>query len=195
VNGGLKWFKSLPLLRRRITALVISPDFKSDKTLYTSVAEEGIYKTADGGKTWRSIYQDYGDNVLLAIHPNYKDNGTVLAATRQGLIKTTDHGKRWQRIDTTHFGENLAYESIGISKIHGGDEVIIASLKGKGLYKMSNYKIPIEICPSILDNGYAIKGITFSPSFDIDQTIYFIADEAIFRSTNGGHTCELVKRS
>jgi photosystem II stability/assembly factor-like uncharacterized protein len=186
INGGLKWFGSLPLLRRRITALVISPDFKSDKTLYAGVAEEGIYKTADGGETWRSIYQDYGANVLLAISLDYKDNGIVLTATRQGLIKTTDRGKRWERIDATHSGGNLAYESIAIGKIYSGDEIIIASLKGKGLFKISNDKISTEVCPSILGNDYAIKQIIFSPIFDMDQTIYFIGDEAIFRSTDTG---------
>jgi photosystem II stability/assembly factor-like uncharacterized protein len=195
MDGGLKWFRSLRLLRRRITALVISPDFKSDKTLYAGVAEEGIYKTVDGGETWRSIYQDHGDNVLLAIPQNYKENGTILAVTRQGLIKTTDRGKSWEGIDTAHFGGDVVYESIAISKIHIGDEVIIASLKGKGLFRVSNNKISMEICPNILDNDYTIKQITFSPSFDLDQTIYFIGDEAIFRSTNGGHTCELVRRS
>jgi hypothetical protein len=100
-----------------------------------------------------------------------------------------------ERIDATHFGRNLAYEAMAISRIHGGDEVIIVSLKVKGRFKISNDNISMEICPGILDNGYAIKRITFSASFDIDPTIHFIGDEAIFRSTNSGHTCELVKRS
>jgi hypothetical protein len=28
----------------------------------------------------------------------------------------------------------------------------------------------------------------------VDHTIYFVADEKIFRSVNGGDTCELVER-
>jgi photosystem II stability/assembly factor-like uncharacterized protein len=96
-NGGVTWFNSLQVLRHRITALVISPNFKSDKTLYAGVAQEGIYKTIDGGKTWQFIYQDHSLNILLAISPSYKDDGTVLVTTSQDLIKTGDRGKSWEK--------------------------------------------------------------------------------------------------
>ena len=46
----------------------------------------------------------------------------------------------------------------------------------------------------MVDNNYTIKKIVFSPTFDVDHTIYFVADEAILRSMNGGHTCEIIKR-
>ena len=138
VNGGLTWSNSLQALRNRITALVISPNFKADKTLYAGVAKEGIYKTIDGGETWRIIHRDHSHNILLAISPRYKDDGTVFAATSQDLVKTVDRGKGWEKVDSPHPGRDLVYNALGISKTHNSDEIVLVSLKGKGLFRVDD---------------------------------------------------------
>jgi photosystem II stability/assembly factor-like uncharacterized protein len=97
VNAGLAWSQSLPVLNRRVSAVVVSPDFRSDNTVYAGVDRGGIYKTIDRGETWQSIYPDHHDNILLAISPHYKDDGTLFATTSRGLEKTTDRGISWEK--------------------------------------------------------------------------------------------------
>jgi hypothetical protein len=94
------------------------------------------YKTNDGGETWQLIYQDHSDNILLAISPHYKDDGTVLRDTSEGLRKTSDRGKSWERIDWPFVGRYPSYESIALSTMENGTELIIVTLKGNGLFRV-----------------------------------------------------------
>jgi hypothetical protein len=59
--------------------------------------------------------------------------------------------------------------------------------------------IPENICQKFVMifyiNNYAIRRIILSPSFDTDGIIYFVSDEEIFRSVNGGETCARVKKT
>jgi hypothetical protein len=174
---------------------VISPDFRSDKTLDAKVSKEGIYKTSDGGNTWESVYQDDREGILLTISPHYKDDSLVLVATSQGLSKTRNRGRNWEKVHIANLGSNLSYQAIVISKSDSGDETILMNLKGIRIFKYDTGNNSLkDICPNILHDNYMVKRIILSPSFDVDQKIYFVADEEIFRATNGGRTCELFKR-
>ncbi len=67
---------------------------------------DGIYKTTDGGKTWKNMGLKNSNHISqIWIHP--KDSDTVLVAAQgplwsdggdRGLYKTTDGGATWKRI-------------------------------------------------------------------------------------------------
>ena len=67
---------------------------------------DGIYKTTDGGKTWKNMgLKDSNHISQIWIHP--ADSNTVLVAAQgplwsdggdRGLYKTTDGGESWERI-------------------------------------------------------------------------------------------------
>jgi photosystem II stability/assembly factor-like uncharacterized protein len=108
--------------------LVISPDYNRDHTLYAGVSSKGIYKTIDAGKTWKCIYQDSGQNILLAISPHYTDDGIVLATTSQGLMETNNRGKEWNKVQIDNIGHNILYQAIAISQSRHESKIIIVSL-------------------------------------------------------------------
>jgi len=194
-NSGQDWSKNFSVLRRKITSLVISPDYNFDKTLYAGISQEGIYKTDDRGKTWKCIYQDTSHNILLVISPDYKADGRVLATTNQGLLETHNHGKDWDKIEISNIDHNVSYQAIALAKIRNDSKIIIVSLKGYGIFKIdSSGEHMSEICPDILYKNYPIKRIVLSPSLETDQRIYFVSDEQIFKSVNGGETCTPVNR-
>lgn len=85
---------------------------------WTTNNERGIYKTADGGKTWQKVFfvNDQTGAIDLVMDP--KDNETLYASTWQrtrlrwndprnksdytgsGIHKTTDGGKTWMAINS-----------------------------------------------------------------------------------------------
>ena len=49
-----------------------------------------------------------------------------------------DRKKSWEILDTDNINLNLANQDIAISKGYRGSAIIIASLKGKGIFRFDN---------------------------------------------------------
>ena len=66
----------------------------------------GVYKTMDGGKTWRYLGLDGTERISrIALHPNDPDVAYVAALGREwgenaerGVYKTSDGGKTWNKV-------------------------------------------------------------------------------------------------
>ena len=56
----------------------------------------GVFKSVDGGVTWRNAGLDRRPVTALAVDPN--DASIVYASTDAGLFKSTDAGSSWQRL-------------------------------------------------------------------------------------------------
>lgn len=77
----------------KVRSLVMSPDFKSDKTLNASIREQGIYKTVDGGVIWKNLKDSILKNgsivIGLGVSPNYQNDRTLIVSTQgKGLLKS-----------------------------------------------------------------------------------------------------------
>jgi len=105
-----------------VTTLAMAPD--SVHTVYAGTLSNGIFKSADAGKTWIAAndglkYQPSGDEVpralivtAIAVHPQ-KPN-IVLAGTSQGLFRSSDAGASWTRISNL---DSLFYGAGGVNGI------------------------------------------------------------------------------
>ncbi len=125
VDGGQTWqFMGLPQ-SHHIGRIVIHPQnpdivwVAALGHLYTENPQRGVFKSTDGGKTWRRtlFVNDSTGAVDLAIDPlnpqvlyaamwersrcawNFKEGGPA-----SGIYKSTDGGEHWQRISTTGSG-------------------------------------------------------------------------------------------
>ncbi|MCO5298308.1 MAG: hypothetical protein M9921_15780 [Fimbriimonadaceae bacterium] len=78
---------------------------------YTFTPDRGVYKTTDGGKTWRKVFFKNEKTAVIDLAMDPKDPETLYAATAQrlrtrwndpvagpesGIYKTTDGGKTWK---------------------------------------------------------------------------------------------------
>ncbi len=90
----------------RITAIDAVPQYPL--TIYVGAAGGGVWRSTDGGVTWKPVFDDYIQSIgAIAIDP--KNPKTVWVGTGEswtrnstsvgdGLYKTTDGGDSWQRV-------------------------------------------------------------------------------------------------
>lgn len=171
-DGGKTW-KNMGLQKTgRIGRVVIDP--RDEKIVYAAALgtaygpqeERGVYKTVDGGKTWRRVlFVDKNTGASdIAIDPN--NPRILLAGMWQIEIKT------WQR-KSGGPGSGLY-----LSK-DGGENW--RKLAGSGLPKGEVGKIAVGIAPSNPNRMYAL----------IETAQYDFAG-VLFRSDNGGNAWKLI---
>ncbi|HEV2491350.1 MAG TPA: hypothetical protein VGT03_16215 [Candidatus Acidoferrales bacterium] len=173
---------------------------------YAPNEQRGVFKTMDGGKTWRKVL--YKDDVTgaidLAFAPDNPQIGfaalwhhyvkpddprAFLSATEgAGIYKTTDEGETW----TPVVGHGLPTDKlgrIGVAVAPGGRRVfaIIAAQDAGGLYRSddggSNW-MKITADPRVTGNGYFSK-VYLDPH--TPDTVY-VMQTSMYRSTDGGQT-------
>jgi photosystem II stability/assembly factor-like uncharacterized protein len=79
-------------------AVIVDPDHPS--TFYAPatgdvVGADGVYKSVDGGKTWRKASAGLVDSVVWGVVADPSGPSTFYAATPGGIIKSSDGGGTW----------------------------------------------------------------------------------------------------
>lgn len=128
VDAGKTW-KNMGLTdSQRIGRIIIDPRNPSTVYvaalghLYSQNAERGVYKTTDGGKTWRQALKLDAQTGVVDLAINPADPDTMLAAAwdrdrrawdfreagpGSAVYRTTDGGKSWSRVVGLPSGEAL----------------------------------------------------------------------------------------
>ncbi|HEX5497568.1 MAG TPA: hypothetical protein VFX03_00005, partial [Thermomicrobiales bacterium] len=108
--------------------------------------ERGVYKTSDGGKTWKKILyvNDKTGAIMLAMDPS---NPQVLYATMweafrrpwlfssggpgSGIYKTTDGGADWTNLTHNQGLPNTIFGKVGIAVAPSDPQVVYALIQAK----------------------------------------------------------------
>jgi len=147
-----------------ITAIVPSPNQATDHTIFTATYG-GLFKSIDDGANW--VAANIGKSSLevycLAISPNYATDNTIYAGTGTGLIVSTDGGATWTQ-DSFHTD---AISSIAISPLFNASGEVYVGSYGN-LYVSSNGFSNW----SWLGYFDSVMGLTYSPTFDQDLTVF-----------------------
>ncbi len=149
--GSLKARQIGPaLMSGRITDLAGHPT--NARIIYAGTAGGGVWKSADGGSTFTSIFDDYAQSIgTIAIDPGNPDQviwvGTGETWTRNstsvgdGLYKSVDGGVNWQKVG---FAKSERISSIQINPTNS-DEVYVGVLgplwgtsDERGVYKTTD---------------------------------------------------------
>jgi len=130
----------------------IAVDESHPDTVYIGAATGGVWKTVNGGTTWKPIFDDFGttsigDIAVSRSNPNIVWVGTGEANNRQssswgnGVYKSLDGGETWQHVgleDSKHIGRIVIHPT-------NPDVVYVAALghlwgpnKERGLFKTTD---------------------------------------------------------
>ncbi len=197
VDGGQQWVVIWQRPKKQLVAVALSPNFATDRTLFLSTSADGVHKSVDGGDTWKAVRRapKRGTKGLgIAISPTFTTDQTLLISNVEGLLNSHDGGQSWTVLDHPHRQENSPIAAVAISPTYAKDGLVLVSVRGRGLFQYHREQQAFTPTgTSLIESHYMLNKIVFSPTFELDNTVYGASDEALLRSTDGGKTWQLVK--
>ena len=99
-DGGDNWTPPRTVLPQGQTALVASPAFEADATLFCG-GQNGLQVSRDGGETWSNVLLQASAAALfiggIALSPAFGDDRTMFVHARGvGLFRSTDAGRTFE---------------------------------------------------------------------------------------------------
>ncbi|WP_205501611.1 VPS10 domain-containing protein [Rufibacter psychrotolerans] len=156
-DGGKTWqYKGLPE-SHHIGRIILNPTDPNTVWvavlghLYSPNPERGVYKTTDGGTTWKHVLKGGNDNtgaVDLVVDPSNSNTlyaslwhrerrawNFVEGGSTSGIFKSTNGGETWQRITggTSGFPASEGIGRIGLSIFPQNPNIIYASVDNQDL--------------------------------------------------------------
>lgn len=172
-----------------VFALAASPGFRKDGICFAA-SQSGLYRSDDGGGTWRSMYGSLNlepplTTVAVTLSPDFGSDQTVFAGVQGGVLCSTDGGDTWQAALLPSPPPDLS--TVIVSPDFTRDGIVLAGTMEDGVFRSTNGGRRWHSANfGLLD--LHVLCLAISPDFANDETILAGTESGIFRSTNGGRS-------
>jgi photosystem II stability/assembly factor-like uncharacterized protein len=210
-NGGKTWTNTGLRDGQQIAAVVVDP--KDENRAFVAVLghpyganeERGVFRTTDGGKTWKKVlYKDENTGaVALAFDPsNAKTVYAVLWAARQGpwengawqgpgsgLFQSTDGGDTWKPLTAGLPTAADGLGRIGLDVSRTDPQRLFAVVdapKLGGLYRSDDGGAKwqrVNADPRLWGRGSDFAEVKIDPK---NKDLVYVANIGLYKSTDGG---------
>ncbi|MEM8831301.1 MAG: YCF48-related protein [Cyanobacteria bacterium P01_G01_bin.19] len=196
-NRGKFWHKYwVPKPLRRDSYMVVSPNYKSDRTIFLVTLPGKILKSTNGGKDFE-LAGEIGAQAAfipsLVISPNFAADQTLYAGNfAGGVYKSIDAGATWRSVSNGLAAED-DYAKLAISPNYQADRTVFAATS-TGLSVTKDGGMSWHKLPSAAYGGDSyIETIAISPTYQSDRTLLVsVRGKGLFRTVDGGNTFERV---
>jgi photosystem II stability/assembly factor-like uncharacterized protein len=156
----------------------------SDPAIRYAATDHGVYKSTDGGTTWKKASTGLVVSPVLGVVPDPSSPSILYAATPEGIVKSGDAGASWDLILAGQGSLVLApsapstlyaWTSAGLLFRTDDGGVNWTRLTGAGL-------VGTLSAPSDADGELVLVAA------DNPDTVFALAGPLLFRSTDGGNT-------
>ena len=177
---------------------------------YGPNAERGVFRSTDGGATWKKIlFKDENTGAIdIAFDP--QNPNTIYAALWQtrrppwnvyppsngpgsGLYKSTDGGDNWTQLTSGLPTEGLGRIGIAVAPADSNRVYALVDAKGGGVYRSDDAGKTWRLADNesrIWGRGWYFGGITVDPK---DADIVYVMNTSTYRSTDGGASFTAIK--
>ena len=198
-----------------VTDIVIDPAGASDQNIFVTTDDGGIWKTVDGGNSWRPLTDQMfsismgaiamdptNSDILYGGSGNLFDGGSAFTKGA-GIYRTADGGLTWSIVDGGFFGTIFA--NVGINRIVCPTANCLLVATNQGLYRSidggrnfgantPNFDdrqpvVPGKICCLILDSATPASTVYCGVAGNsIDSSGNPLPNLGLLKSTNAGIT-------
>jgi photosystem II stability/assembly factor-like uncharacterized protein len=201
---------------RQIGAILVDPHDPSRVFVaalghsYGPNAERGVFRSTDGGTTWKKIlYKDENTGAIaLAFDP--QNANTIYAALWQtrrppwnvyppsngpgsGLYKSTDGGDNWTQLTTGLPTEGLGRIGVAVAPTDSNRVYALVDAKNGGVYRSDDagetWKLS-DFESRIWGRGWYFGGISVDPK---NADVVYVMNTSTYRSTDGGASFTAIK--
>lgn len=114
---------------------------QNDKTPY-------VYKTMDGGKTWKSLVTDEIKGFARCIQEDYQNPKLLYLGTEFGLFISLDGGLSWSQFTT-----NMPSVSVMHIELHPRDHALVIATHGRGVIIIDDVRPLRQMTEEIAEKG------------------------------------------
>ena len=209
LNSGKTWEQMGLTKSEHIGKILVDPRnsdvifVASEGPLWSSGGERGLYKSSDGGKTWKATLQidentgvtdvefdPSNPNVLYAAaYQRRRKTWSLLAGgPKSGIYKSTDNGETWRQVKSGLPGADKG--KIGLAVTAANPDVVYATIesdnRNKGLYKSSDKGESWKKQSSYTSGGTGPHYYQEIEASSTDPDLIYQMDVFIHVSRNGG---------
>jgi photosystem II stability/assembly factor-like uncharacterized protein len=170
-----------------VLSLAASPNFAQDGICFAA-RTSGLYRSDDGGITWRSTYDSLALEAPLAttavvVSPNFGSDRSVFAGVHGGVLRSVDGGENWNVAILPSPPPLVSVLVTSPNFAHDG--TLFAGTVEDGVFRSADRGSHWSGWNfGLLDLNVLCMAI--SPDFASDETLLVGTESGIFRSTNGG---------
>lgn len=169
-----------------VYALAAAPDLN----VIFAARATGLYRSDDGGKSWRYLYDTLNiaeslptTSVVLAPGYDGDDHRDLFAGVPGGVLRSFDGGETW--FATVLDSPPPAVSALAISPAFVEDGVLLAATTEDGIFRSANRGSHWARWNfGLLD--LTVYCLAISHDFEEDETLFAGVESGVFRSTNGG---------
>ncbi|WP_298346359.1 hypothetical protein [uncultured Algibacter sp.] len=216
-DGGKTWKNKGLKNSEHISKIIVNPKNSNEiwvaaqGPLWSSGGERGLYKTTDGGNTWKLVLSDNKWTGVTDIVIDPRDEKILYAATWQrhrnvaaymgggpgtAIYKSTDSGETWDKLKTGLPNEDMGKIGLAISPIN--PDVIYAAIELErrtgGIYKSSNKGASWTKMSNTVSGGtgpHYYQELIASPH--VFDKLYLMNNSTLY-SEDGGKTFKTMKK-
>ncbi len=170
-----------------VLALALSPDFARDGVCFAG-RQSGLYRSADGGLTWRPAYESLHlaaalTTTAVALSPDFEGDRSLFAGVPGAVLRSLDGGERWSVAPLPL--PPPVVSALAVSPDYERDGTVLAGTVEDGVFRSADRGVSWSAWNfGLLDLG--VLALAISPAFARDETLYAGTESGLFRSTNGG---------
>jgi hypothetical protein len=183
-DGGVSWQRSgSGMTDPSVVALATTSG--ETPTLFAGTESGRLYRSGDGGLHWQEIegWAGLGVATVLALSPDYAQDGTIFAATADGPFRSQDGGVTWE---SSTFGlVDMEVLAMAVDPRFAESETLWIGTVGGGLYRSRNGG------RSWRDAGIGLPDTAMQALLALpheEGTLLYVGTETdgLFRSLDGG---------
>ncbi len=212
-DGGRTWADSseglIPKKRHYYTALLISPQFTEDGSMWLfghktgltmDEAYGGFWESVDHGSSWTEIaYEGFpyremtrrvSQDIIGAVASKYidQDGWIVAAAAGEGVFQSKDFGRTWELLspvkDVTDIFAPVNFPDDNFLALSTTGSQVMVSTDGGVTFETRGNGLP--------ENMKSVRGVAFSENFGQDQKMFVFGAAGVFVSNDAGMNWEIL---